>query len=103
MAIPATLLNRMLLLLSLSCCAVACAGTAQAQSTAPGAGSTLDLSFDPHQKHDGNYRSKSVGPKKKWELDRGHFSDDPKLTMQPKVGEDNGDYSGLRLRRPSAN
>jgi hypothetical protein len=47
-----------------------------------------------------DYSSKDLGAQRKWQLDKGYFDVDPRLTGSVKPGVDSEGYSGIRIRRP---
>ena len=47
-----------------------------------------------------NNTSKPVGSRKRWDLDLGYFGAEERQSGVRPTGEDTGDYSGIRLRRP---
>ncbi len=50
---------------------------------------------------DGEFTSTPIGKRKKWQLDKGHFSTDEKSTGISSPDAPSDDYSGFRLRRPT--
>jgi hypothetical protein len=55
------------------------------------------------QKLDGRddaFASKTIGVRQKWQLDRGHFDTDERISGVARPDEASEDYSGIRLRRP---
>jgi hypothetical protein len=47
-----------------------------------------------------SFATKPVGARQKWQLDKGYFDNDERVTGVTPLGEASEDYSGIRLRRP---
>jgi hypothetical protein len=58
---------------------------------------TLDMEFDDTEPAD--FKSRTVGRKKRWQLDRGHI-DSEAVTPELRESESDTSFSGFRLRRP---
>ncbi|MCP4781732.1 MAG: hypothetical protein GY877_13660 [Hyphomicrobium sp.] len=63
----------------------------------PGDTNTLDMELDDTEPAE--FKSRTVGRKKRWQLDRGHI-DSEAVTPELKESESDTSFSGFRLRRP---
>lgn len=58
---------------------------------------TLDMELDDTEPAD--FKSRTVGRNKRWQLDRGHI-DSEAVTPELRESESDTSFSGFRLRRP---